>query len=605
MGLGRVNLTTSTKERFIMKTGFTTITFRHMSIDELIQLAKETNLTGIEWGGDVHVPPDSSREFVCEVKQKCTQAGLDVLSYGSYYRGLTDQEFIPILNTASILGAPIIRIWAGNKSPDLMDDAYFIELVANIQTACDLALKKGIKIALEYHDKTMTETKEAALKLIQAVNRENLFTYWQPNPNTSFEEHIAEIDLLMPWICTYHIFAWEMHDDVRHHYLLDKHSDIWKKYLLRIALKKEVNLILEHSKDEDRDNFVADTKTLHKLVKKGGYGSQTLPKALLMSTRERDFDVYSIKTLTDIDTRFNLPRFVINGENYALYKEELAQVEVIFSTWNMVEFTTEQIKELMPNLKAVFYGAGSVQHFARPFLENNVRVFSGWGANAIPVAEFILSQIVLSSKGYFQNVYKYRKQTRDDAIHHFKQHMGMKNIKIGLLGGGMISRRVIELLQKYDVQIMLCSKAAPDSYYERYNIQQGSLEEIFSQCDIISNNLPNKDNNQNVLNYELFSRMKPYSTFINTGRAAQVNEEGLCRALEEDNTKTALLDVEEPEPNSPLLTMENIFVSTHIAGSSGNETFRLGEFMCQEAENFLLDKDCIFEVDLKRLETMA
>lgn len=588
-----------------MKTGFTTITFREMSVDELIQLAKETNLTGIEWGGDVHIPPDSTTEFICDVKQKCTQAGLDVLSYGSYYRGLDDQDFEPILNTASTLGAPIIRIWAGNKSPELVDDVFFNQLVQNIKNICDMAIKKGIKIALEYHDKTMTETKESALRLIQAVDKPNLYTYWQPNPKVSFEEHIAEIQLLMPWICTYHIFAWEHIDGTNVRFPLDKHFDVWKKYLSNIALKKNLNLILEHTKDEKREIFVDDTNTLHELVKKGKHVQDPLPKALLMSTRNRDFEVYSFDTLKDIDTRFNLPRFVVNNDNYLLYKEDLKQVEYIFSTWNMIEFTNEQIKELLPNLKGIFYGAGSVQHFARPFLENNIKVFSSWGANALPVADFILSQIILSSKGYFQNIYKYRTQNRQVAIDHFRQNKGMKNIKIGILGGGMIGRRVIELLQKHDVQVYLYSSAAPESYYERYYIKKASLEEIFSECDIISSSLPNKENNKNILNYDLFSKMKPYSTFINTGRAAQVDSDGLVKALTEDLTLTALLDVEEPEPNSPLLTLENIFVSTHIAGSSGNETQRMGEFMFNEAQHFILGEDCIFEVDLKRLETMA
>lgn len=588
-----------------MKTGFTTITFREMSIDELILLAKETNLTGIEWGGDVHIPPESTTEFICDVKRKCTQAGLDVLSYGSYYRGLDEQDFEPILNTASTLGAPIIRIWAGNKSPDLVDDDFFNKLVQNIKNICDMAIKKGIKIALEYHDKTMTETKESALKLIQAVDKPNLYTYWQPNPKITFEEHLAEIQLLMPWICTYHVFAWEHIDGTNARFPLDKHFDIWHKYLFNIALKKNINLILEHTKDEKREIFVEDANTLHELVKKGNHAQDKLPKALLMSTKNRDFEVYSFDTLKDIDTRFNLPRFVVNNDNYLLYKEELKEVEYIFSTWNMIEFTSEQIKEFLPNLKGIFYAAGSVQHFARPFLENNIKVFSGWGANALPVADFILSQMILASKGYFQNIYKYRNQNRKVAIDHFKQYKGMKNIKIGLLGGGMISRRVIELLQSHDVKIYLHSSAAPESYYERYDIKKANLEEIFSECDIVSNSLPNKDNNKNILNYELFSKMKSYTTFINTGRAAQVDSDGLIKALNEDLSITALLDVEEPELNSPLLTMENIFVSTHIAGSSGNETQRMGEFMFNEAQHFILGEDCIFEVTLKKLETMA
>ena len=66
--------------------------------------------------------------------------------------------------------------------------------------------------------------------------------------------------------------------------------------------------------------------------------------------------------------------------------------EFIFSTWGMPAFTEEEIKSCLPSLKAVFYGAGTVQTFARPFLNCGVKVFSAWAANAVPVAEYIVPE---------------------------------------------------------------------------------------------------------------------------------------------------------------------------------------------------------------------
>lgn len=75
--------------------------------------------------------------------------------------------------------------------------------------------------------------------------------------------------------------------------------------------------------------------------------------------------------------------------------------EFVFSTWGIPVFTEEEIKEYLPSLKAVFYGAGSVQKFARPFLNCGVKVFSAWAANAVPVAEYTVAQIILANKGFF------------------------------------------------------------------------------------------------------------------------------------------------------------------------------------------------------------
>lgn len=55
---------------------------------------------------------------------------------------------------------------------------------------------------------------------------------------------------------------------------------------------------------------------------------------------------------------------------------------------------------MLSALRAVFYAAGSVQHFAREFLAAGAHVFSAWAANAIPVAEYAAAQILLANKGF-------------------------------------------------------------------------------------------------------------------------------------------------------------------------------------------------------------
>ena len=72
-------------------------------------------------------------------------------------------------------------------------------------------------------------------------------------------------------------------------------------------------------------------------------------------------------------------------------------VEVVFSTWGMPAMTEAEIRECFPALKAVFYGAGSVQNFARPFLNAGVRVYSAWQANAVPVVQYAFAQILLAT----------------------------------------------------------------------------------------------------------------------------------------------------------------------------------------------------------------
>ena len=82
---------------------------------------------------------------------------------------------------------------------------------------------------------------------------------------------------------------------------------------------------------------------------------------------------------------------------------EYKDTEYIFSTWGMSHFEKEEIKEYLPSLKAVFYSAGSVQGFAKEFLELGIEVHSAWAANAVPVAEYTVAQIILANKGFYRS----------------------------------------------------------------------------------------------------------------------------------------------------------------------------------------------------------
>ena len=160
-----------------IRTGLTSVTFRALSISKIVQLAAAAGLDGIEWGGDIHVPAGDIQSAVFAL-QETEKAGLEVLSYGSYYHGLPEEDFSPVLESAKALQAPIIRVWAGTLPFEDCPEETFQQLVLAFRHAADLAKPFGIDISFEYHRGTLTQTKEGALALLKAVNRENVFCYW-------------------------------------------------------------------------------------------------------------------------------------------------------------------------------------------------------------------------------------------------------------------------------------------------------------------------------------------------------------------------------------------------------------------------------------------
>lgn len=280
--------------------------------------------------------------------------------------------------------------------------------------------------------------------------------------------------------------------------------------------------------------------------------------------------------------------------------------EYIFSTWFMPEFTEEEVVRCFPNLKAIYYAAGTVKYFAEPFLKNDIRVFSAAIANGIPVAEYAASQIVLANKGYFQaqRGYKWPVWHRGyfKARGYAERKYGNWGSKVGLLGCGAIGSKVVELLRPYKINVCVYDPYLSDERAFELNVKKVGLEEMFRTCDVVSNHLPDIPETRGVIDEALLSSMKPTATFINTGRGAQVNESALNKVLKKNPDMCALLDVSSHEPLwpwSPLYWRKNCFLTPHIAGSLSNEEERMVEYMVQAYRDTLEGKQNPCETSLE------
>ena len=285
-----------------------------------------------------------------------------------------------------------------------------------------------------------------------------------------------------------------------------------------------------------------------------------------------------------------------------------ARTRVIFSSWGMPALTEKQIEAHFPNLEAVYYAAGTVQYFARPFLKRGVRVFSAWAANGVPVVEFTVAQIVLAGKGYFQSLRRYRERDRKAAFAYTMSLPCNYNIRVGILGAGVIGREVMARLKAYQYEVLAYDPYVSDEVLSSLGAKRASLEEIFSTCQIISNHVANLPATVGMIDGKLLHSMLPNAAFINTGRGAQVVESELIAALKACPDRTALLDVTWPEPpeeGSEFYTLPNVFLTPHIAGSQNNEWARMALYMVEEFERAEDHLPVRYEVTEKMLETMA
>lgn len=248
----------------MFKTGLVSVTFRKLSPREIINLVKQANLTAIEWGGDIHVPHGNIKQAE-EVSKMTIDAGLEVASYGSYYKPLAEgsPEFSAVLDTACALQAKTIRIWAGNKGSHEADERYWDKIIEDTIINAEQAKQVGISLAFEYHGNTLTDTFESALKLIQAINLPNVSLYWQPAVNLPVEKRCADLQQVISYLSNLHVFEWDGWTPLP----LEHGSENWRKYFSVIPYDEKVHYtMLEFVIKDSPEQFLQDAKILKMLV---------------------------------------------------------------------------------------------------------------------------------------------------------------------------------------------------------------------------------------------------------------------------------------------------------------------------------------------------
>ena len=332
-------------------------------------------------------------------------------------------------------------------------------------------------------------------------------------------------------------------------------------------------------------------------------------KAIFLCEKtDKLFSVYTKDTVDKLCTIVGIEKKIYSKADVLNTPKAFIDVRFIFSTWGMPQFSEDEIKEYFPSLECVFYGAGTVQKFARPFINSGIKVFSAWAANAVPVAEMTVAQIILANKGYYLTSRLYRNNGLKSAKEAFAKCLGNYGETVGIIGAGMIGKLVIQMLKTYNLKVLVFDPFLPDQKAIELGVKKCDLDTLFERSFVVSNHLANNEQTKGMLGYRLFTKMRENAVFINTGRGAQVVEDDLARVLTERKDLTALLDVTYPEPpeaDHPFYTLENCVLTPHIAGSAGDEVARMGEYMLDEFKAYVNKEPTRYEVTLKMLETMA
>jgi phosphoglycerate dehydrogenase-like enzyme len=259
-----------------------------------------------------------------------------------------------------------------------------------------------------------------------------------------------------------------------------------------------------------------------------------------------------------------------------------------------------------PRLRAVFYGAGSVKGIVSDaFWAKGIPITSSYAANAVPVAEYTLAQILFCLKKGWQHALAIRSARRYPGL---LAVPGAYGSVVGIVSLGMVGRMVCEHLKRFDLRVIAYDPFATDEDARSLGVELCSLEELFRCADLVSLHTPWLPETVGLITGAHFASMKPGATFINTARGAVVREQELIDVLQRRPDLFALLDVtypEPPEPGSPLYTLDNVILTPHIAGSLNAECRRMGRIVVDEVGRFVRGEPLRWAISRERAAVMA
>jgi phosphoglycerate dehydrogenase-like enzyme len=149
----------------------------------------------------------------------------------------------------------------------------------------------------------------------------------------------------------------------------------------------------------------------------------------------------------------------------------------------------------------------------------------------------------------------------------------LKGQTVLILGFGAISRRLVELLQPFNLSLIgVRRQVQGDESIPVHRIE--FLHALLPLADHVIDVLPASSSTDRLINAACFELMRPDAVFYNIGRGTTVDQPALVAALNDRRIAAAYLDVTAPEPlpsGSPLWTARNCFITPHIGGGHDQE----------------------------------
>jgi phosphoglycerate dehydrogenase-like enzyme len=319
--------------------------------------------------------------------------------------------------------------------------------------------------------------------------------------------------------------------------------------------------------------------------------------AQLFGAAERE----RLERLTQLD-----PGPVLTDYRTPPARAALAEAEVLLTCWGAPTVDAVALASA-PKLRAIVHAAGSIKTLVGPECwQRGIVVSSGADANAVPVAEYTLSMILLSGKRVLSAAHAYhragaRPPKPSDGL------TGNYQRTVGLVSASRVGRRVAELLKPFDLQVLIADPFLSADGAKRLGADLVELDELCARSQVLSLHAPAIPATRHLIGPAQLQALPDGATLINTARGAILDHDALLEHVRGGRI-SAVLDVTEPEPlpaDSPFYQLSNVLLTPHVAGAQGIEIRRLGSWALDEVDRYARGEALQHEIRAAELDITA
>ena len=271
---------------------------------------------------------------------------------------------------------------------------------------------------------------------------------------------------------------------------------------------------------------------------------------------------------------------------------KLAERHILITEFDEID---REVIEAAPDLFMIAdCRSGTVNIDKDAATEHGIIVCNTPGRNAEAVADLTVTLMVMAARNLLRGINTL--YSGDWVTVGFAQtylnHMGyeLPGKTVGLIGMGFVGQRTAHRLRGFDVKIVGYDPYVQQDAVTDLGVTMVDLDTLLGQSDFVSLHVPVLPSTRGMFGVREFGLMKPSAYFINTARAALVDEAAMVDALTSGKIAGAALDVFHTEPlprDYPLLKLPNVIAIPHLGGATFEVSDHHAQIAYESIQGFL------------------